>query len=169
MLAFMDVAENDFHRAQSKAKIAKIFSLLKGRSDDLLSFEDVKKMAAPTGESYIGCKTVPVRKIVGSEGRTKDFNESFRPRKGFMCERWTRIDTAYYEEKILPPVKLLEIGGVYFVRDGNHRVSVARSHDVAFIDAEIIRYDSKIRLYPNMGMKDVSEKVDETGETNIAA
>ncbi len=169
MSAFIDHAAYDFQQAKSKARISKFFSILRGKSDDLLSFKDVKEVVTPTGESYIGCKTVPVKQIVGSEGRTKDFNESFCPRKGFMCGRWMRVDTAYYEEKNLPPVKLLEIGGVYFVRDGNHRVSVARSHDVAFIDAEITRFNSKITLFPNMTLEDVRQNVHGGRETDIAA
>lgn len=169
MAAFINYAWNNFYRAKSRARISKIFSLLRGKRDDLLSLEDVKKIVAPTGESYVGCKTIPVGQIVGSEGRTKDFNDSFCPRKAFMCDRWVRVDTAYYEEKILPPVKLLEIGGVYFVRDGNHRVSVARSHDVAFIDAEITRLNSKITLYPNMTVNDVRQKVHRVREADVAA
>jgi hypothetical protein len=34
----------------------------------------------------------------------------------------------------LPSILLYEIGGVYFVRDGNHRVSVAKIKGVEFID-----------------------------------
>jgi hypothetical protein len=52
-----------------------------------------------------------------------------------------------------------EIGGVYFVRDGNHRVSVARLHDVAYIDAEITSLRGTVHLDPGVTMVDVEQLV----------
>ena len=55
---------------------------------------------------------------------------------------------AIIKDIILPPIKVYELGGLYFVRDGNHRVSVAKSKGVEFIDAEIVSLQSEIRLPP---------------------
>ena len=163
----MLLAQDDFSRFKSKARRSKLLLALKGKKDDLLSFEDVKKIMSPTGESYIGCKTVHIEQIVGCEGRAKDFNHSFCPRREFLRHRWCKVDTAYCDGVILPPVKLLELGGLYFVRDGNHRISIARAHRVAFIDAEVIRLDSKIRLHPKMTIGDIEQQVnlEQDGET----
>ena len=89
---------------------------------------------------------MPIERIVGSEGRYLDFNRIFLPKHEHLRGRWTRVDLAHYQQVQLPPVTLYEIGGVYFVRDGNHRVSVARTQGAEFIDAEVISLKSRLRL-----------------------
>jgi len=101
----MIIAEDDFTRFRARARRSRLVARLTGRKDDLLSFEDVKRITAPTGESYIGCRSVPVEMIVGSEGRVNDFNRSFCPRREFLRHRWCRVDSAYYEGVTLPPVQ----------------------------------------------------------------
>jgi hypothetical protein len=83
-------------------------------------------------------KTVEVEKIVGSVGKCRDFDESFLPVKVNMSQRWGHVDRAYHQGVELPAVSLYKIGETYFVRDGNHRVSVARFHGVAAIDGEVV-------------------------------
>ena len=168
MEAIME-AHGDFTRARSKARNATVISFMRGRNDDLLSFEEVRKAVQPAGESYVGCRTIAVKRVVGSEGLCKDFNKSFMPRSELMRERWARVDQAFYENKNLPPVKVLEIGGVYFVRDGNHRVSVARLHNVAYIDAEITRLKGGVSLEPGMTIVDFEQRVRSTEEPKAAA
>ena len=158
-MAHLVLAEQEFSRAKARARRSRLLSLIKGERDDLLSFQEVKKVTRTDGESYIGCRSVPVRQIVGSEDRIADFNKSFCPRKGFMQHRWVRVDSAFYDDIILPPVKLFELGGVYFVRDGHHRISIARAHGVDYIDAEVTRVDTKITLNPKMGIRDMQEQV----------
>jgi hypothetical protein len=87
---------------------------------------------------------------VGSEGRYRDFNKAFLPRRNHLRTRWVRIDIAQIENITLPPIQLYEIGGVYFVRDGNHRVSVARTAGVEQIDAEVTSLSSEITITPQM-------------------
>ena len=161
--------DDDFAWARSKARNATIISFFRGRNDDLLSFEEVRKALQPTGESYVGCRSIPVKRVVGSDGRSRDFNRSFMPRGDFMRERWVRVDRAYDECKILRPVKVLEIGGVYFVRDGNHLVSVARLHDVGYIDAEVTRLKGDVPLEPGMPMADIEERLRAAKEPKTAA
>jgi hypothetical protein len=152
------LAEENFNSVRRKARRSRFMSFLRRRTDNLLSFEDVKKITAPTGESYIGCKSVQVERIVGSEGRNQDYNGSFCPRREFMRHRWCKVDLAFYEGTDLPAVQLLELGGVFFVRDGNHRVSAARTHGITYIDAEVIRLDADIELLPNMTMSDIEQR-----------
>jgi hypothetical protein len=162
-------AERDFEKAKARARMSGLLSLLRAAKDDLLSFEDVRRIVEPTGECYVGCRTVPVERIVGSEGRCRDFNSSFRPRREFMRARWVRVAAAYYEEKILPAVKLLEIGGVYFVRDGNHRVSVARAQGVTYIDAEVTRLSAKVALHSGMSLDAIRNHARRVRELALAA
>jgi hypothetical protein len=93
---------------------------------------------------------IPIKLIVGSEGRYRDFNKYFLPKSNHLRNRWERVDEARIKDIVLPPIQLYEIGGVYFVRDGNHRVSVAKSQGVEFIDAEVISLSSEIAITPSM-------------------
>jgi hypothetical protein len=104
----------------------------------LLSFEEAKGALTRWTQSYRGMRIVEVEKIAGSVGRYRDFDGSFLPLKKSMGERWSRIDRAYHRGDELPAVSLYKIGEAYFVRDGNHRVSVAKYHGVAAIDAEVV-------------------------------
>jgi hypothetical protein len=72
---------------------------------------------------------------VGSEGRFHEFDRAFYPRVARSKDRWLRIDQAHYDDVTLPPVELIKVGQGYFVRDGNHRVSVARARGHQVVDA----------------------------------
>jgi hypothetical protein len=104
-------------------------------------------------------RTVPIEKIVGSEGRYQDFNRYFLPKHDRLKGRWVRVDTAHHQQIILPPVTLYEIGGLYFVRDGNHRVSVGKLQGVEFIDAEVISLGSRVKLNPGMTKEQLHAEV----------
>jgi hypothetical protein len=88
-----------------------------------------------------------------------DFNKYFLPKSEHLRARWEKVDTARITDVILPPIQLYEIGGVYFVRDGNHRVSVARSQGVDMIDAEVTSLSSEIKIAPSMTTSDLQKAV----------
>jgi hypothetical protein len=107
----------------------------------------------------MGMKEVPINKIIGSEGRYRDFNKFFYPRSEHLRIRWERIDVAKKNDIPLPAIQLYEIGGAYFVRDGNHRVSVARAQGAEEIDAEVISLTSEIPITPTMTAEDLRKSV----------
>ncbi len=150
MSNFNALAHEDFNKARSRALFSSILSLLKLEKDELLSLQEVRDIIKPGSESYRGMKAVPISLITGSEGRYRDFTRYFLPRHRHLRGRWERVDLAHHKQVILPAIKLYEIGGVYFVRDGNHRVSVARAQGVEFIDAEVISLNSRLKLKANM-------------------
>jgi hypothetical protein len=152
-------AAEDFTKARNREFFGRIQSLLTHQKDSLLSLQEVKALLKPTSETYQGLKVVPIEKIVGSEGRYQDFNSTFLPRHNRLKGRWIRVDTAHHQDVILPPVTLYEIGGVYFVRDGNHRVSVGKLQGVEFIDAEVISLGTRISLKPGMTRAQLREAV----------
>ena len=112
-----------------------------------------------TGEVYQGMKEVPVNLIVGSEGRYHDFDNHFFPKNAHLKNRWASIDQAHLQDVVLPPVKLYELGGVYFVRDGNHRVSVAKSKGIECVDAEVVSLQSELKLKPGSTQKQMMQQV----------
>jgi lipoate-protein ligase A len=150
-------ASSDFSRARGKAVLSQIQHFLNTDRNRLLSFNDVKDILKPKNEVYRGSQVVPIKLIVGSEGRYHDFNKYFLPKKEHLRQRWQRVDEAHIKDIILPSIQLYEIGGVYFVRDGNHRVSVAKTQGVEFIDAEVTSLATEINLKPSMTTEELRD------------
>ena len=151
--------ENDFSKARNKALINEIQHLLSPEEASLISLNDVKQLLKPKAETYQGMKVIPIDKIVGSEGRYKDFDNHFFPKSNFLKQRWERVDEAAIKDIILPPIKVYELSGVYFVRDGNHRVSVAKARGTEFIDAEVVSLQSEIKLKNPNNMADIVRQI----------
>lgn len=141
IILFNQSVLQDFERARRRAFWRDLLSRLTRKDNNLLSFEQIRQGQLVTRRHYRGLQTVPLAKIVGSEGRYRDFDQAFFPRQSQTKERWLSINQAHYQEVSLPPVELYKVGRVYFVRDGNHRVSVARAHEQEFIDAYVIEID----------------------------
>lgn len=133
--------DHDFDRARRRAYARRVLNRLRrsGEPDRLRSFDEVKVSLAGWSQVYRGLQLVEVDKIVGSVGRYREFDSSFLPKWGSSETRWKRIDRAFHRAEYLPPVSLYEVGGLYYVRDGNHRVSVARFHGVREIEAEVVQ------------------------------
>ena len=151
--------DEDFNKAHSKALFNEIQHFLNPEEASLISFAEIKSILKPKDEIYVGLKTIPIDKIVGSEGRYKDFDNRFFPKSVFLRERWKHVDAAQYESIVLPPIKAYELGGLYFVRDGNHRVSVAKARGIEFIDAEIVSLQSEIKLKPAYTLKSMIKEI----------
>jgi hypothetical protein len=152
-------ATEDFFRARKKEFLSRVLHFFNPGNEELFSLQEIKTIVKHKGETYVGMRAVPIDLIVGSEGRYHDFNQAFLPKHDYMLSRWANIDKAHLQDVNLPPIRLYEIGGVYFVRDGNHRVSVARHQGVVMIDAEVISLNSEIRLGPDMNRDDILKAV----------
>ncbi|MCI6890738.1 MAG: transcriptional regulator [Treponema sp.] len=151
--------EEDFNRAKNKAFFNEIQHFLSPEEASLISLNDVKQMLKPTNETYIGMKVIPIEKIVGSEGRYNDFDNRFFPKSSHLKNRWEHVDQAAIESIDLPPIKVYEIAGLYFVRDGNHRVSVAKARGTEFIDAEVVSLQSEITLKKPDNINDIIRQI----------
>jgi hypothetical protein len=152
-------AAEDFNRARTRELLSRIQHFMHIDKNRLLSFNDVKEILKPRSESYRGMQVVPISLIVGSEGRYRDFNKYFLPRSEHLRVRWERVDRARIKDIALPAIQLYEIGGAYFVRDGNHRVSVARSQGIESIDADVTSLSSEITITPGMTADDLRGEV----------
>lgn len=137
---------DDFDWARFKSFFNAVFSYLKKEKNELLSFEKVKQAVRPVHQVYRGLKSIPVGHIRGSEGRYRDFDKEFLPKQENIRPRWQNIDKAHYRNEELPPIQVYQIGDVYFVKDGNHRVSVAKEKGQKYIDAEIIELKARVSL-----------------------
>jgi hypothetical protein len=129
------LALRDFDHARRQAFWRNLWGRLTGNNRDLLPYYPLRQNLHFKGQRYRGLQVVPLDSIVGSEGRHRDFDGAFYPRHSRTQDRWVRIDQAYYEQVALPPVQLLKVGELYFVRDGHHRISAARARQQDFVDA----------------------------------
>lgn len=132
-------SRQDFSRAYRKGFWRSILSWMRNADNDLLPFDEVIKRIPLKGQSYQGLKQIETDRIIGSVSRFAEFDRAFLPRQTHTRERWESIDQAYYKEVILPPIDVYQIGDVYFVKDGNHRVSVARERGQLYMDAYVVK------------------------------
>lgn len=141
-LRLRERSEADFADARRRAFLRRIGALLRRDpgSNRLLRFEQVKREFGAGGQVYLGMRSVPVSKIVGSVGRHRDFDRAFLPAKDHLRERWMRVDRMLRRRGTLPPVDLYKVGNGYFVLDGHHRVSVASYHGIEQVDARVVEF-----------------------------
>ena len=159
-MSLEQMASQDYEHALFKAAWRKILTRLKGESNELLPFDEVRQQLPFRGQRYIGMQEVPIDKIVGSMGRYRDFDRAFLPRQQRTRDRWINIDKAHYADVILPPVELYKMGDVYFVIDGNHRVSVARERGQKDLDAHVIEIDTTVEITPDMDIAELELKAE---------
>ncbi|NWF79838.1 MAG: DUF4032 domain-containing protein [Chloroflexi bacterium] len=149
------ITREDFNRARRKAFIGQLLALLTRSTNDLLPFEEVRARLNVRGQRAIGSQTVPLDHIVGSEGRYADFDRQFAPLNEATMIRWMSIDRAHHEDVGLPAVELYKLGDIYFVKDGHHRISVARMRGQLAIDATVTELVVDVPLAPDLSMRDL--------------
>ena len=147
--AFLHVENEDWKQARRSAFVQDVLAAFTHRPADLLAFEEVHTKLQLSNIHYLGLQDVPLDHIVGSVGRYHDFNRAFSPRRENLRERWRRVDRLVTAGAGMPPIELYQVGEAYFVRDGNHRVSVARQHHLPSIEAYVWQYTTHIPLEPD--------------------
>lgn len=159
-----------YDQLRRRALFEKILSIVSGRSTDLLPFEEVRRQLKGRQELVRGLQLIPLDKIVGSVGRYRDFNRAFLPRDSVSPQRWANLDDAWNRLEYIPPIEVYEVGDVYFVRDGNHRVSVARANGATHIEAYVTELPIKVPLGPDDDLDDLiikAEHVDFLEQTGL--
>jgi len=160
---------NKFQGLRSRAFLEEMMKLLRGKSTELLSFEDVRARLRLREESYRGLQDIPLEQIVGSVGRHAEFTTSFLPRTNEMRERWSRVYAQMNSMSGVPPIEVYKVGDTYFIRDGNHRVSVARNLGSKTIQAHVWELPTSVEMKPGMTVEDLDAAaayvnfLDETG------
>jgi hypothetical protein len=145
----------EWKQARQSAFIQDVLAAFTRRPVDLMSFEHVHQKLQLSSLHYLDLQTVPLDQIVGSVGRYTDFNRAFFPRQDHLQQRWQRIEELVATGRELPPIELYKVGQVYFVRDGNHRVSVARQHGKSALKACVWEYETHIPLEPDSDVDDL--------------
>jgi nucleotide-binding universal stress UspA family protein len=154
-------AVEDFKRARRRADLQEILARLGGgRSNQLLSFEKVRKSLGEESLLPRTLRNISMNAIVGSVGRYEDFNRQFLPRQEAQLGRWARVRMGF-EYSGLPPIEVYQIGDVYFVLDGHHRVSVAQQLGAKEIEAYVTEIPSKVPLSPEDDADDLIIKTEQ--------
>ncbi|MFH1523697.1 MAG: universal stress protein [Chloroflexota bacterium] len=166
-------ALQDFNDARRKAAFQEILARLIGKSNELLSYEEIAKKLKLNVRTEGGIQEIPVKAIVGSVGRYTEFTRNFLPRKNDDQVRWARVKSAIDDPRStgLPPIEVYKVGEVYFVLDGNHRVSVARREGFEYMEAHVIEVKTDIQITPDLQPDDLiikSEYADFLEETDFS-
>lgn len=152
-------ADSAFSQARRRVFFRRIWGFLTGHqpAEGLLSFDEVRHKLKIRGQRYLGVQTIPIAKIAGSTGRYGEFNRAFLPTQEFIRERWKSIYQAAHDRGF-PPIDVYQIGEVYFVRDGHHRVSVLKELGATTVEATVTRLDSPIPLSPDVAAEELDRK-----------
>ncbi len=133
----VQAARQLYEEAFSRGRLKRLWRLITRRSRYLLDLRTIEATCHIQTRHYLGVQIVSIEQICGSEGRTADFDDLFYPCQKHSQERWLSIATSRIMELALPPVELIQVGDGYFVRDGHHRISVARALGEQYIEAEV--------------------------------
>jgi len=148
-------ARVDFDLAHFKAFWRDVLGFLTQSSNELLPYDEVRKHLPWRGQHHLGLQQVPIASIVGSVSRYQDFDRAFLPRQTYTRRRWESVDQAHLQDIELPPVELYKVGSIYFVKDGNHRVSVAREKGQLYIDAVVVEVDVAVPMEPGIRLDEL--------------
>jgi hypothetical protein len=154
-------AQNDFLRARRRAAASRVAARLRGEPGDVrmvLPYEEVIEALGFVSERPAGVEVVALDAIVGTVDRERDFDRSFRPTSGRVRSRWENIAAAMRRGEPLPPVDLLRIGEIYFVRDGHNRVSVARALGRRDIEAYVTEVTTRVGAGKTITLADLPFK-----------
>jgi hypothetical protein len=125
------------------------------RPRDLLPFDEVREKLHLRRFVERDVQEVPLDRVVGTVGREGDFNRAFLPRKESLRDRWRKVTALAEGPEGFAPVELYQVGDSYFVVDGHHRVSVARSMGLATIEARVKEFLAPVPLSPDESLRDV--------------
>lgn len=139
-------ALQEFRAARLKGNLEKIQAALSGKSADLLSFEEVRNRVKAKETNQCELKNIPLDAIVGSVGRYTDFTRRFFPTRENTETRWARVRLQAERLDGLPAIDAYQLGEAYFIVDGNHRVSVARSLGASHIEAYVTKVETSVPL-----------------------
>lgn len=148
-------ARQAFEDARRQAKRDQIAARLTGRDTRMVPFELVRKQLRQQSALYQGVAQVPLSQIVGSVGRYTELTRHFLPLSDDMRERWMRVTSLAMTQQGWPPIDLYKVSNVYFVKDGNHRVSAARQLGYPTIEAHVWEYPGTVQIDPESDLDEI--------------
>jgi hypothetical protein len=138
----------EWRRARQTAFVQDVLAASMQRPAHLTSFDQVNRKLQLGNVRYLDVQVVALDQIMGSVERYHDFNRAFLPRQDGLQHRWQSIERLVATGRELPPIDLYKVGRAFFVRDGNHRVSVAKHHKARTIKAHVWECETDMPLEP---------------------
>jgi nucleotide-binding universal stress UspA family protein len=163
-------AVQDFQAARQRASIQEVLARVLGKSNELLSYDEVAEKLNLHARVQRGVQNIPIDSIVGSVGRYTDFTRTFLPRHDSDRDRWVQVKVAMEDGVGWPAIEVYKVGDAYFVVDGNHRVSIARREGFKTIEARVTEFNTDFKLTPDTRPDDLiieTEYVDFLNQTRI--
>lgn len=154
-------AQFDFGRARRRRMLSRLSARLRGEPGDvnvILPFEEVVAALGRRGERRLGLQTIDLDSIVGTVDRQREFDRRFRPTSGRVRPRWERINVAQRRGDPMPPIDVYRIGELHFVKDGHHRVSVARALGHRDINAYVTEVLTQVGADRTITLRDLPLK-----------
>jgi hypothetical protein len=150
-----------FDRERRRRVLSRLASRLRFEPDDvshMLPFDEVVAALGATSRVDLGEQVIPLDSIVGTVDRRRgEFDRDFRPAPTTRG-RWERIAEARKRGEAMPPIDVYRIGDLHFVRDGHHRVSVARAMRDKDINARVTEVRTKLGADVSLTMSDLPLK-----------
>ncbi|MHC1770847.1 MAG: universal stress protein [Flexilinea sp.] len=153
-------AEFEFNRAKRAADWQSAVGIITGKKFNLVDYNDVRSRLSNTSNLPIVQKEIPIKSIVGTVSRNTDFTRTFLPKMAHDKERWVKVKVANESQEGVPPIEVYQIGEVYFVLDGHHRVSVMKSIGAEFISANVRIINTEVPLEPTDSPEDIIVKTE---------
>ena len=126
------------------------------RADSLLPLAKVTDRLRVSGHGYVGVRSIPLDKIIGSVDRASEFHRDFHPQRRDSEARMRKLEAAFPDGDF-PAISVFEVGGAYFVSDGHHRVALAHQRGQEFIEAEVVQLATNYRLSPDVDIPQLAD------------
>jgi ParB-like nuclease domain len=152
-----DVAD-EFLRARRRQALARLVQRLRRAPDDvnvILPLDEVLDALGRRGERRLGLRTIRLDRIVGTVDSSRDFDRRFRPTSARVRERWERLALAQRRGEAIPPIDVYQVGDLYFVQDGHHRVSIAIAQGATTIEAYVTEERTQVPATGIQGRRDL--------------
>ena len=163
-------AQKEFDRARNQAIWQQALGFLQRKNYNLIDYDEVRKRLAKTVNALPVQKDIPIDAIVGSVSRNNDFTRTFLPKMDYDKNRWVNVRLANESMEGVPPIDVYQIGEVYFVLDGHHRISVMKSYGAQYINANVRIINTEVPLKPTDSPDEIIVKTEKQAfldQTNI--
>ena len=148
-------ARQQFEEARRRARLDQVSARLTGRDTRMVPFDLVRRQLRQQSALYRGVEQIPLNQIVGSVGRYTELTRHFLPLSDDMRERWMRVTSLAMNQQGWPPIDLVKVSNVYFVKDGNHRVSAAQQLGFTTIEAHVWEYPETVQIEPENNLDEI--------------
>ncbi|MBK9126106.1 MAG: ParB N-terminal domain-containing protein [Chloroflexi bacterium] len=147
--------ETAFIKAKRRAMLQNLWARIRRKPIELLTFGKVQARLRLNIQYDRGIQDIPLNQIVGSVGRATEFSKRFLPMRDRTKERWSRVYAQAISPEGLPPIDVYKVDDIYFVIDGNHRVSVAHELGAKTIQAHVIELPTPVKYRPDLTTQEI--------------